>query len=199
MSKGSLSSSEKTKYDDKYMPAYATACQIGPEDDDMLHDPKMGRRLDDTGTIFTLRGCLNIGTLAFLACSLLMLFAGYPILTAFFTHNEGLKGGFGLGGSNATGQIPMLQGMPTLIDKDTPVEAYERMSIDGTRKMKLVFSDEFNQDGRSFVSHTLLLSLDLNHLQSVFPCSTPAMTRSGKQSIYIIGVRATTNGTTRLL
>lgn len=151
---GSFSSSEKSRNEEKFMPAYATAYQIGPEDDDVLHDPKIGRRLDDTGTIFTLRGCLNVGTLVLLASGLLMLFAGYPILTAFITRSEGLKGGFGLGGSNATGQIPMFAGMPTLIDKDTPVEAYERMSIDGTRKMKLVFSDEFNQDGRSFVSTT---------------------------------------------
>lgn len=49
-----------------------------------------------------------------------------------------------------TGQ--MFDGIRGLIDPDTPQDAYERMSVDGRTKMKLVFSDEFETHGRSFVS-----------------------------------------------
>jgi hypothetical protein len=38
-----------------------------------------------------------------------------------------------------------------LVDPDTPAEALTRMSLDGQRRMQLVFSDEFEEDGRSFV------------------------------------------------
>lgn len=37
----------------------------------------------------------------------------------------------------------------SLIDPDTPKEAMTRTSADGTKQV-LVFSDEFNQDGRTF-------------------------------------------------
>ncbi|PWN32148.1 concanavalin A-like lectin/glucanase [Meira miltonrushii] len=121
--------------------------------DDDLHNPgpKNGARADDdSGSIFTLRGLMNIGTLVTVASSLLMLFAGYPILVFVIGHGEGNKGGYNLGGTNATGQVPFLVDMPSLIDKDTPQEAYTRLSLDGKKTMKLVFSDEFNKDGRSF-------------------------------------------------
>jgi beta-glucanase (GH16 family) len=38
-----------------------------------------------------------------------------------------------------------------LIDEETPQDAYTKLSwADGKTKMQLVFSDEFNTDGRSF-------------------------------------------------
>lgn len=37
-----------------------------------------------------------------------------------------------------------------LIDKDTPKDAYTRKSLRNGASMELVFSDEFNQPGRSF-------------------------------------------------
>lgn len=38
-----------------------------------------------------------------------------------------------------------------LIDKDTPQEAYTTRSYaDSSKKMQLIFSDEFNLDGRTF-------------------------------------------------
>ena len=37
-----------------------------------------------------------------------------------------------------------------LIDKDTPKDAYTRRSLRNDAPMQLVFSDEFNQPGRSF-------------------------------------------------
>jgi hypothetical protein len=77
-------------------------------------------------------------------------------------------GGFNIGGINATGQVtsfhhvifpeatinlqvPSISGNWGLIDLDTPGEAYTKPSwMDPTQKMLLVFSDEFNQDGRTF-------------------------------------------------
>lgn len=52
---------------------------------------------------------------------------------------------------NATGQIADLSGMGlfALIDPDTPQEARTKKGVDG-EDLVLVFSDEFNTDGRSF-------------------------------------------------
>jgi hypothetical protein len=48
-------------------------------------------------------------------------------------------------------KIPLIQGNFGLIDQDTPKEAYIRPSWnDPLKNMQLVFSDEFNTDGRTF-------------------------------------------------
>lgn len=58
-------------------------------------------------------------------------------------------GGFNIGGINASGQIAEI-GNFGLIDKDTPQDVYTKTSyIDGST-LELVFSDEFNTDGRTF-------------------------------------------------
>ena len=58
------------------------------------------------------------------------------------------NGGYNLGGINATGQI--METAFRLIDKDTPLDAYSKASpVDG-KNMQLVFSDEFELEGRSF-------------------------------------------------
>lgn len=50
---------------------------------------------------------------------------------------------------SATGQIPDV-GEFALIDRDTPQSAYTHTSIETGEAWELVFSDEFNQDGRTF-------------------------------------------------
>lgn len=53
-------------------------------------------------------------------------------------------------GVNGTGQIPDLPGLiSSLIDPDTPDSVKTRTGFDG-KKYDLVFSDEFNVDGRTF-------------------------------------------------
>ena len=52
------------------------------------------------------------------------------------------------GGINGSGQIPDLA-IPLLIDKDTPTNVYTRTGHDG-RKYALIFSDEFEQEQRTF-------------------------------------------------
>jgi beta-glucan synthesis-associated protein KRE6 len=51
--------------------------------------------------------------------------------------------------TNSTGQIPNI-GNFGLIDQDTPAEMYNIPSYKDGREMVLVFSDEFNTDGRTF-------------------------------------------------
>jgi hypothetical protein len=58
------------------------------------------------------------------------------------------NGGYNLGGINATGQV--MEGIFSLIDKDTPQDAYTKSSpVDG-KTTQLVFSDEFETEGRTF-------------------------------------------------
>jgi hypothetical protein len=57
---------------------------------------------------------------------------------------------------NATGQV--METSYALVDKDTPPTALTKTSpVDG-RKMQLVFSDEFEQDDRTFWPVSLRLT-----------------------------------------
>ncbi|SPO38112.1 related to KRE6 - glucan synthase subunit [Pseudozyma flocculosa] len=123
---------------------------VDPEDDDWLHDPKAADRRHRCCGFADTRGCINLLTLSLLAMGLLALFAGYPVISFLERDVLSNKGGFGLGGTNASGQVPLLPINRDLVDPDTPQEARTRMTVDGKKKMVLVFSDEFNQDGRSF-------------------------------------------------
>ncbi|KAF8648209.1 hypothetical protein AX16_006348 [Volvariella volvacea WC 439] len=77
--------------------------------------------------------------------------AGYPIITRLTERTLTNQGGFNLGGINASGQIPDMTGNWGLIDKDTPASAYTKPSfMDPNEDLVLVFSDEFNDDGRTF-------------------------------------------------
>ncbi|KAF8215119.1 glycoside hydrolase family 16 protein [Mycena galopus ATCC 62051] len=115
--------------------------------DDALHnpDPVRDALLDNSFDIFSMRGWANATALFFLLGGLVALFAGYPLIW-HFTHP--IKG-FNLGGINASGQVPVLTNFPSLIDPDTPTSAYTYTGAGG-HKYNLVFSDEFNTDGRSF-------------------------------------------------
>lgn len=77
-------------------------------------------------------------------------FAGYPLLTHFTEKKPNAQGGFNLGGINATGQIADFPGNYGLVDKDTPKEALTMKSYMDEEDLVLVFSDEFNQDDRTF-------------------------------------------------
>ena len=121
-----------------------------PDLDDALHnpDPIRDAALDRSFTFFSARGWMNASALFILVVGLLMLFAGYPIII-WARENKSIGPGFNLGGINRTGQVPDLPNMPTLIDQDTPQDAYTRKGSDG-KTYNLVFSDEFNTDGRTF-------------------------------------------------
>jgi beta-glucan synthesis-associated protein KRE6 len=119
--------------------------------DDLLHnpDPVRDAALDRHFDPFSARGWINASAIFALVAGLIILFAGYPIIAWEQRHHPGGPG-FNLGGINGTGQIPKLPGIPSLIDDATPSEFLSRVGTDGKTKYNLVFSDEFETDGRSF-------------------------------------------------
>ncbi|KIY71730.1 glycoside hydrolase family 16 protein [Cylindrobasidium torrendii FP15055 ss-10] len=121
-----------------------------PDLDDALHnpDPVRDAKLDRSFTFFSSRGWLNVSALVILVAGLVTLFAGYPIID-YYARADPDNGGYNLGGINGSGQVPDLPGLPSLIDSDTPQSAYTRTGFDG-KKYNLVFSDEFELDGRTF-------------------------------------------------
>ncbi|ESK91623.1 glycoside hydrolase family 16 protein [Moniliophthora roreri MCA 2997] len=123
-----------------------------PEPDDFLHvpDPVRDRKNDQGANIFTSRGLSNVGCLCILVTGIVALFAGYPVISYVSRHDMSFRGGFNLGGINASGQVPEIQGNRGLIDVDTPADAYTFKSMNDGADMQLVFSDEFNKDGRTF-------------------------------------------------
>lgn len=124
-----------------------------PEPDDYIHnpDPKRDRNNDRGGSIFTHRGLSNLGCLSLLILTLLGLFAGYPIITFLTRHPLSRQGGFNLGGTNSSGQVPKLSSNTGLIDTDTPQNAWTISSFhDSSQTLQLVFSDEFNTPNRTF-------------------------------------------------
>lgn len=123
-----------------------------PEPDDYLHnpDPRRDRNNDLGGSVFTYRGLTNLGCIVVLGLGLVSLFAGYPIISYFTTHDISSLGGFNLGGINASGQVPSMPGNWGMVDLDTPEDAYTIKSFTNDNEYQLVWSDEFNVDGRTF-------------------------------------------------
>lgn len=89
-----------------------------------------------------------IGTLSYVRLS--EYFQSSILIPAAHYRKSELKvSGYNLGGVNGSGQIPTLQNLPLLIDKDTDPAVYARTGHDG-QKYSLVFSDEFQTPGRTF-------------------------------------------------
>jgi len=127
------------------------------EPDDWLHnpDPRRDRKIDRGGTIFTLRGLINNGCLLLLAVALISVFAGWPIAQHIKNrqHDGGnTSGSYNLGGINATGQQGTFARGFELIDTATPESAYFHTSLATGEQWELVFSDEFEREGRTFWS-----------------------------------------------
>ncbi|KAI0353021.1 beta-glucan synthesis-associated [Trametes cingulata] len=123
------------------------------EEDDELHAPEPAPprgRIEHDGHVFSWRGVTNLGALVVLIAGILTLFAGYPMITAITEKPFSTLGGFNLGGVNASGQVPDIPGHRGLIDVDTPRTAYTKVAPHTGETFELVFSDEFNVDGRTF-------------------------------------------------
>ncbi|TFK35297.1 beta-glucan synthesis-associated protein-domain-containing protein [Crucibulum laeve] len=114
----------------------------------MLHDPSEKGGLKGDKGHFPWRGLLNVGVLLLLILGLLCLFVFYPVMTFYRdqARNNRIDGNIRI---NATGQAPVLFQMPEMIDSETPDSAKTRTGFDGN-DYELVFSDEFNTDGRTF-------------------------------------------------
>ncbi|TFY54535.1 hypothetical protein EVJ58_g8808 [Rhodofomes roseus] len=130
---------------------------VSPDDeevDDDFHKPDV---LDKPSQIrhgeltLTRRALVNGGFLIVVVSALLALFVGSPIISYYRSARLGHLGVYGIGGTNASGQVPVIPGNYGLIDRDTPESAYYKTSwYDGKTEMTLVFSDEFNTPGRTF-------------------------------------------------
>ncbi|CAD7059734.1 unnamed protein product, partial [Tilletia caries] len=119
--------------------------------DDYLHIPDPERDRDEKGCApMNPRGMFNIAALAFVIAGILALFAGYPLIAHFQREAYQTAGASNLGGTNGTGQVPDLN-IFQLIDPDTPQDAYTFTSpVEGKTEYQLVFSDEFELEGRTF-------------------------------------------------
>ncbi|KAM0754664.1 beta-glucan synthesis-associated [Meredithblackwellia eburnea MCA 4105] len=121
------------------------------EVDDYLHepDPELDRYLDKQMSGYGWSNIVNTTALCCLIIVIVGLFGGWPI------YNYVIKGGFPSGYTTDAnsglipGQVPNITGLPGLIDATTPTDAYSRTGFDGN-EYHLVFSDEFNTDGRTF-------------------------------------------------
>ncbi|KAF7303511.1 GH16 domain-containing protein [Mycena indigotica] len=136
--------------------AFAYSLHLGPEDDDALHDPRVkfsGVYTRFAGvSVFTARGVLNLGCLVLLVAILAVLFLVYPLHLYFTAAKPGqaLVGSSTTSGVNASGQVPSI-GNFGLVDLHTPKSAYSLPSYhDPSQTLQLVFSDEFEEEGRSF-------------------------------------------------
>ncbi|KAJ8454577.1 hypothetical protein ONZ51_g12947 [Trametes cubensis] len=121
-----------------------------PDLDDALHnpDPVRDAALDRSCTPFSSRGWMNVSALVIIVAGIIVLFAGYPIIDHYI-HEPPSTPGFNLGGINASGQVPKLTNFPSVIDPATDRSLYTRVGTDG-KTYSLVFSDEFETDGRTF-------------------------------------------------
>lgn len=94
------------------------------------------------------RGWFNMGTIFVLCAGIIAVFLGVPIIKEFNRTSAGAAtSGYNLGGVNASGQAAIVG--RELVDADTPADAYTRTGFDGNT-WNLVFSDEFEVDGRTF-------------------------------------------------
>ncbi|CAH7688691.1 beta-glucan synthesis-associated protein-domain-containing protein [Phakopsora pachyrhizi] len=100
-------------------------------------------------TCVTVRGWTNGCSLIVLTLGIIMLFAGWPILTYFrkYTWTDFVGRLSKIPGNLM--KAPPIPGFKTLIDPETPASAKSRVGADGL-EYELVFSDEFNTDGRTF-------------------------------------------------
>ena len=146
ISSGSASGSGSGSSSQKYAVGLVPAFTDDPEDDDDLHN----WRDEGSSHACSGRGLCNMLTLILLALGLVALFAGYPIVInveKIFANSH--KGAFNIGGTNGSGQRPDLP-IFSLIDPDTPQSAMTRVSRADGKSYHLVFSDEFQLDGRTF-------------------------------------------------
>ncbi|GAA6019163.1 hypothetical protein JCM10207_006570 [Rhodosporidiobolus poonsookiae] len=142
---------------------FAFVSNTYPEDDDDLHDPgpmnlrKEGldhriiepRAYKRGQGLLSFTGFLNLLAIIAIFLALIFTFAGLPIWQWVVQLETPTYGAAGLGGVNGSGQVPDVPSYRGLIDKDTPDEALTKKGFFG-KELKLVFSDEFNDEGRLF-------------------------------------------------
>ncbi|KAI4215767.1 MAG: hypothetical protein LQ351_001754 [Letrouitia transgressa] len=138
---------------EKYNILPSAGLLLFPEDvekDDWLHNPDPNEKERRECDIFTKRGIVNVGGLGLITIGILVLFIGYPILTFVQRYAPPADPCKTNPDCIDVGPVSLLKNIRTgLIDPDTPDSAKSKKAADGTN-LKLVFSDEFNTDGRTF-------------------------------------------------
>lgn len=141
---------------EKYNILPSAGLLLFPEDvekDDWLHtpDPKDKDGRLSCADLFSKRGLVNVGGLSFILIGIALLFIVYPVLT--FVQRELNPAGSHQCESDPNclaGDMPLLQNVRhSLIDPDTPSDKHEITGPNGD-SLRLVFSDEFNENGRTF-------------------------------------------------
>lgn len=123
-------------------PLYGAYVDDGTDD---MHEPD----IKDQNHGISWMGALNVVSLTLLILAVLMLFAGYPIYSEYSKQPDWAERATGrAGGTNGSGQVPNLPLRP-LIDPDTPSSARKWTNLEN-EAFDIVFSDEFNQEGRTF-------------------------------------------------
>ena len=112
------------------------------ESDDYLHIPD--KNPDAHSWRPTLRGFGNVFTITIIGLSVLMLFVGYPILA---DHQRQFNKGLTSFLADAESSKIPVRG---LIDEDTEEQYHTWTNPVDKSQYDLVFSDEFNKDGRTF-------------------------------------------------
>ncbi|CAL8580342.1 beta-glucan synthesis-associated protein [Xanthoria parietina] len=138
---------------EKYNILPSAGLLLFPEDvekDDWLHNPDPHEKEKRECDIFTKRGFMNVGGLAMITVGILVLFIGYPILTFVQTYAAPKDPCTTNPDCINVGKVPLLKNIRKgLIDPDTPKSALTKQAPDG-KTLKLMFSDEFQTDGRTF-------------------------------------------------
>ena len=116
----------------------------GTDEVDALHEPESANK---PSPLLNSRSVLNVGVLVLLVTTLLALFIALPVVT--FVKNNANFVFFEQTGANTVEGPQSDVHIRSLIDDDTPDSAKTRVGYDG-QDYVLVFSDEFNLDGRSF-------------------------------------------------
>ncbi|KAL9071691.1 MAG: hypothetical protein Q9157_005388 [Trypethelium eluteriae] len=139
---------------EKYNILPSAGLLLFPEDvekDDYLHNPDPNEKEKlHMRDCFSKRGFVNVGGLVVLIGGILVLFIAYPILT--FVQRTINPGGNACSSNPdcLSDKMPLMNNIRRgLIDPDTPKSAMTRKSHGG-KSQTLVFSDEFNDDGRTF-------------------------------------------------
>ncbi|KAG9037321.1 hypothetical protein FRB95_005960 [Tulasnella sp. JGI-2019a] len=122
---------------------------MGEAQTDDLHDPSPSDTSPWRDNL-SWRGACDLALGYLIIVALISLFMVYPVVTYSRDgkHTPSNPSALGL---NASGQVPTMAGNWGLIDQDTPQSAHTITSPhDGVTQLQLVFSDEFNEDGRTF-------------------------------------------------
>lgn len=127
--------------------------QDAPDDEeDALHTPDPPGTKEGIGA-FNLRGFFNIIVVFGILIALICTFALYPVISYYTANAKSIFSGAGQADpSNEGDSTPSTSTSRTasdLIDPDTPDSAKTWTGLDG-HSYKLVFSDEFKKDGRTF-------------------------------------------------